>query len=78
MYGSGNCTSSLGDSDLSLGSMPGGWNDAVSSIRDFAGCDTNLFWDSLSGLSTGYRNYGSAGASVPSGWNDQTSAVRLS
>lgn len=78
MFGSRNCTPTYSDSDLSMGTMPAGWNDAVSSAKDYIGCDINLYSDNLSSLSTGYRNYGSGGASVPSGWNDRTSAVRLS
>lgn len=83
MYGSGNCSASTMDVDLTMGTMKNGWNDAVSSIRDYAACDTMLYEDGGAlGTRTGWNNYGTGGTSVGSAvgnwWNDRTSSVRLS
>jgi hypothetical protein len=77
-YGSGPCTSTTTDADFSLSVMPAGWNDVVSSVRDYNSCDVKLYRDnSFGGGTTGFVNYGS-GKTVPSGWNEITSSFRVS
>lgn len=83
MYGSSNCTASTMDVDLTMGTMKNGWNDAVSSIRDYAACDTMLYEDGGAvGNRTGWNDYGTGGRNVGSvvgnWWNNRTSSVRLS
>jgi hypothetical protein len=58
-YGSGNCSASTSDTDFRLAALPDGWNDRISSVEDYHGCDVNLFKDvDFGGGSTGYVNYG--------------------
>jgi hypothetical protein len=58
-YGSDNCSASTTDTDFKLAALPDGWNDKISSVEDFHGCDVNLFQDvDFRGTSTGYVNYG--------------------
>lgn len=57
-YGSGSCSASTTDTDFKLAWLPDGWNDKISSIEDYHGCDVNLFKDvDFGGGSTGYVNY---------------------
>lgn len=77
-YGSGPCTATTSDADFSLSVMPAGWNDVVSAVRDYNGCDVKLYRDiNFGGGSTVWVNYG-GGKTVPSGWNDVPSSFRVS
>jgi len=79
-YGSSSCTTTLSDADFSKSAMPTGWNDRVSSIRDYASCDIKLYKDiNFGGASTGWINAGSTpGYNRPASWNDQASSFRVS
>ncbi len=58
-YGSGTCSASTTDTDFRLAWLPDGWNDKISSVEDYAGCDVNLFQNAdFGGTSTGYVHYG--------------------
>jgi hypothetical protein len=62
--------------DASVSSMPGGWNDKISSFRGYAGCWTKIFEHSgFGGASLGYQ----ADTSYVGGaMNDKTSSIRFS
>lgn len=78
-YGGSACSATTSDADYSRGVMPTGWNDRISSIRDYNGCDVKIYKDGpFAGDRTGYINYGSSGHAVPSGYNDKTSSFRVS
>ncbi len=73
------CTSTTTDADYSMSVVPDGWNDKVSAVKDYNGCDVNIYVDGgFKGAFTGYVNYGSAGKAVPSGFNDKMSSFRVS
>ncbi|MFD0481943.1 peptidase inhibitor family I36 protein [Kineococcus sp. GCM10028916] len=49
-YGSSPCTSTTTDADFSFSDLTTiGWNDAISSVRDYNGCDVKLY------INTGFR-----------------------
>jgi hypothetical protein len=79
-YGSSPCTATLSDADFSKSVMPTGWNDRVSSIRDYASCDIKLYTNTnFGGPSTAWINAGSTpGYNLPASWNDQASSFRVS
>jgi hypothetical protein len=78
-YGSSPCTSTTTDADFSFSAMPTGWNDVISSVRDYNQCDVKLYMHSSFGTpSTAYVNYGSTGKNLSTGWNDQVSSFRVS
>lgn len=82
VYGSTSCTTNYTTREtVHTRLSTSGWNDVISSVRDYNSCDVALWRDYIdngdwSGTNTGYINYGT-GASVPSGWNDQASAFAL-
>lgn len=58
-YGSGTCSATTTDTDFKLAYLPDGWDNKISSVEDYAGCDVNLFAEgNFGGKSTGYVNYG--------------------
>jgi hypothetical protein len=57
-YGSNSCSASTTDTDFKLAALPDGWDNKISSVEDFSGCDVNLFQDVDFGTGTGYVNYG--------------------
>ncbi|MGN6253341.1 MAG: hypothetical protein ACTHNS_16165 [Marmoricola sp.] len=80
-FGSGNCTATTSDVDISISDMstyPNNWDNTASWAKDQAACDTRLY--RYSGFSTeltsGWTNYGS-GASLAA-INDLTSSYKLS
>ncbi|HVH93741.1 MAG TPA: hypothetical protein VM688_02360 [Nocardioidaceae bacterium] len=78
-YGGSACTSTTADADYSRGVVPNGWNDVISAVRDYNGCDVKLYMDGpFAGRSTGYVNYGSVGRYVGYDFNDKTSSFRIS
>jgi len=56
-------------------SMPSGWNDQVSSVQNYSGCATTLFWNSGFGKPT-YPIGVDKGASSLGSFNDQTSSQK--
>jgi hypothetical protein len=78
-YGSSSCTSTTTDADFSYSDLTKiGWNDVISSVRDYNGCDVKLYINTgFRGAAIGYTDYGS-GKNVPEGWNDVTSSFRVS
>lgn len=76
-YGGGSCSASTNDTDFKLSSLPDGWNDKVSRIRDFAACDVDLFEHvNFKGESTGYVDY--AGGKDRWTKNDWASSFKIS
>lgn len=81
-WGSTNCTARTSDMETINNNMAAiNWNDVVSAVNDFAGCDVNLFENgnfSVS-LTNGYRNFG-GGSPVFVGHdaNDKTSSYSIS
>lgn len=70
------CTGPTNDVDLQTGSMPGGWNDVISSYKNFANCWTRHFQhNNFGGASIGYSD---DSAFVGNAMNDQTSSIRWS
>jgi hypothetical protein len=70
------CTGTVGDVDAQVASTPAGWNDIVSSFRNYSYCYTRVFeHNSYGGASLGYiPSTGYVGDSM----NDRTSSVRWS
>jgi len=78
-YGTRSCTSTTSDTDYAVGTMPAGWNDIISRVRDFNSCDVKLYTDgNFRGSTTGYVNYGSGGRYVGDFFNDKTSSFKVS
>jgi hypothetical protein len=78
-YGGSACSSSTTDTDFSMRVLPSGWNDIISRVSDFNGCDVKLYRDGgLGSALTGYVNYGSGGKYVGGTANDQTSSFTVS
>lgn len=87
-YGSGTCSATTTDTDFKLSSLPDGWNDKISSVEDYAGCDVNLFkhvdWaaEQNTVTSTGYVHYGErstgGGKHLAYNRNDWTSSFKIS
>jgi len=78
-YGGSGCSSSTTDTDFSNGVMPAGWNDEISSVKDYNGCDVKLYTDGpFAGYTTGYVNYGTGGKYVGGAFNDKTSSFKVS
>jgi hypothetical protein len=80
-YGGSPCSTSTTDTDYSRSVVPPGWNDAISAVRDYNGCDVKLYngggFDTYYSY-TGYVNYGSTGKYVGSVMNDRTSSFKVS
>lgn len=69
------CTGTTGDVDASISSMPGGWDNVVSSFRNYSNCWTNHYEHAnFGGASTGYLDDRSSMGAM----NDQTSSIRWS
>ncbi|WOQ16710.1 hypothetical protein [Raineyella sp. W15-4] len=85
-YGSGACSGTTGDRDITQNSLNYGlfnnWNDVISSAADFSQCDTFLFWDeNLGGASKSGNWDGTYGGYVnlpDIGFNDVASSYYLS
>jgi len=82
-YGSDNCSATTTDTDFKLSFMPDGWDNKISSVEDYHGCDVNLFWDEdWNGSSTGYTNYSdqNAGGGRHLGitWSNDASSFKIS
>jgi hypothetical protein len=70
------CTGTTSDVDASLGSMPSGWNDRISSFRGFSNCWTKIYEHSgFGGAALGYQG---DTRYVGDALNDQTSSIRWS
>jgi hypothetical protein len=81
VYGSSPCTSSTSDRDNVIGTVPPGWNDAISRVYDYNSCDTKLYQNggaNTGDTQTGWINGGSGGVYVGANWNDQASSFALS
>jgi len=77
-YGGSACSSTTTDADYSMSVVPDGWNDKVSAIKDYSGCDVKIYvGGGFKGSATGFVNYG-AGRSVPGGFNDTMSSFKVS
>ncbi|MFD7337966.1 hypothetical protein ACFV98_18460 [Streptomyces violascens] len=72
----GTCTATTSDVDFYINSMPGGWNDVISSFRSYANCYTKLYENSNRWGST----YGFVGDSsyVGDAMNDRASSIEWS
>lgn len=70
------CTTSGSDLDFGLGNMPTGWNNAVSSFKNYANCDANHYDGAgFTGLSTGYAD---STTNIGSSMNEKTSSIKYS
>jgi hypothetical protein len=81
VWGSSPCTSSTSDRDNVIGTVPPGWNDAISRVYDYASCDTKLYWNggaNPADTQTGWINGDTGGKYVGDTWNDRTSSFALS
>lgn len=86
IFGTSNCgteSPAVRETVLTRMSIYTGWNDVVSTARDYAQCDIDLWADRTDlsgwvGSHTGYIHYNTTGGSVPVGWNDRASALALS
>ncbi|HMR48301.1 MAG TPA: hypothetical protein PKE40_04155 [Arachnia sp.] len=74
------CSTSTSDRDTIHSRLSiSGWNDVISSARDYQKCDVNLFVDlDFGGAQTGFVNYDSTGANLSSTMNDKASSFILS
>ncbi|WP_159047775.1 hypothetical protein [Streptomyces sp. WM6378] len=72
----GTCTATTSDVDFYINSMPGGWNDVISSFRSYANCYTKLYEDNNRTGAT----YGFVGDSsyVGNAMNDRASSIEWS
>ncbi|WP_447008099.1 hypothetical protein ACRAKI_17145 [Saccharothrix isguenensis] len=80
-YGSSPCSSTTTDRDNAFGTVPPGWNDAISRVYDYNSCDTKLYLNggaNTGDTQTGWINGGSGGVYVGSNWNDRASSFALS
>lgn len=79
MMGTTLCTEETYDIETTWRDMRDhGWNDEVSSARDYNLCDINMFEDiGLNGSATGLKNYTTDGRALPSGWSDRVSSFLL-
>lgn len=79
-YGGSACTATTTDADFSYSDLRRlGWNDRIESIKDFNGCDVNVYRDiAFVGGSTGYVNYGSTAKNLSSAFRNLPSSFRVS
>jgi hypothetical protein len=72
----GTCTASTSDLDFYVNSMPGGWNDVISSFHSYANCYTKLYEDNnRTGATYGYVGDSSY---VGNAMNDRASSISWS
>ncbi|WP_130865023.1 peptidase inhibitor family I36 protein [Acidipropionibacterium timonense] len=80
VHGSRACTPQTSDRETVssyLGSV--GWNDVITSIKDYNRCDVKLFADlNYGGDSTGWVDYTEKGSYVGALWNDRASFFIIS
>ena len=70
------CTSSGTDRDFAMANMPSGWNNVVSSFKNFHGCDANHFDGAgFTGLSTGLAD---STTYIGSRMDEKTSSILFS
>jgi hypothetical protein len=78
-WGGSACSATTSDADFSLSRMPAGWNDEVSAVQDFNGCDVKLYMhDGFRTGTSSYINFGTSGRDLTFVWNDQLSSFRVS
>lgn len=70
------CTATGSDTDYGFANMPSGWDNVVSSFKNYHGCDANHF-DGLgfTGASTGLAD---TTTYIGNAMNDKTSSLKLS
>ena len=86
-WGGSACSATTSDTDFKMSVLPPGWNDRISAVADFNGCDVKLYWDrGFQGRTTpspGYTNYGEGGRNLSANgcvtcWDNKTSSFKVS